>query len=91
MEIIPSDRTIELIRTYLPQMGLTLPLNGEKDLETITVFFSDMESSMANGLETGLNIDRELLKDISKAVDDTNPWNEVDYIDIEKLNKRLEA
>lgn len=89
MEIIPSDRTIELIMEYLPQIGINLPLKGEDDLGEISAFFADMESSMANGLVSGKQIDRKLLDDVSKAADETEPWNEDDYIDIGKINKRL--
>ena len=89
MEIIPSDRTIELISEYLPQIGVSLPLKGKDDLDVISVFFADMESSMANGLVSGKQIDRKLLDDVSKAADETEPWNEDDFIDIDKMNKRL--
>ena len=38
-----SDRTIELIREHLSDMGLQLPIKKLKEVETINDYFEDLE------------------------------------------------
>ncbi len=88
VELKQSDRTVELIRKYLSDMGLNLPLEAE-DMDVISDFFENMEVDMANGLSEGVETDRNLLEDISNAYDEVTYVNDDDFIDMSKLNRRL--
>ena len=88
VELKQSDRTVELIRKYLSDMGLNLPLESE-DMDVISDFFENMEVDMANGLSEGVETDRNLLEDISNAYDEVTYVDDDDFIDMSKLNRRL--
>lgn len=61
MQKIVSDETISLIKRYLPEIGIQLPLRNEEDIEKISDFFEEMEISLSNALGCGEKIDRKLL------------------------------
>lgn len=91
MEVIPCDRTIELIKQYLPEIGIELPIKDEYELGEISEFFGDMEVRLSSEYTEGGDVDRKFLDDICRANDDTEPCNIEDYIDLDKLNRRLMA
>ena len=84
-----SDRTVELIREHLGDMGLKLPLKKMKEIEVINDFFEDMEIEMSNALSCGEDADRALLNDVSRAFDETVFYEIDDYVDLDELNRRL--
>lgn len=89
MEMVPRDRTVQLIKEYLPEIGIELPIKDKSDLEEIAEFFEEMEVSLATDSMNGGNVDREFLGDVCRAFDDLNPNDIGDFIDIDKLNERL--
>ena len=90
MKKIVRDKTIELIKKYLPEMNVTLPLKNEDDVEIICDFFENMEREMSNALGYGDSVDRALLNDASDAFDDLAIIYEEDYHDLDDLNRRLQ-
>ena len=88
MEKKVSDRTLELIKEYLPEIGVGLPLKDEEDIERICDFFEDMEVTLANAAGCGEKVDRDLLCGAAVVYDEL-VINGDDYHDIDALNKRL--
>lgn len=89
MEQIPSERTVELIIERKSEIGIEFPLRSADDLSRIAEYFASIEVSLSNGLCSGKEIDRKLLEDAENANQELTPFNSDDFIDIEKLNKRL--
>ena len=85
------DKTVYLIKTYLPEIGVQIPLKGEGDIEKICDFFEDMEVSLANALGYGDEIDRGLLGAAADAFDDLAIIEDDDCHDVDDLNRRLMA
>lgn len=83
-----SDRTVELIKEYLPEIGVELPLKDADDIEKICDFFEEMEVTLANADGCGEKVDTDLLDGAADAYDDL-VINGDDYHDIDELNKRL--
>lgn len=90
MKKIIRDKTIELIKKYLPEINVTLPLKNEEDVEIISDFFENMEREMSNALGYGDPVDHTLLDDASNAFDDLAIIYEEDYHDLDDLNRRLQ-
>lgn len=89
MEMIPSDRTIELIIEHINTIGIDLPLKSMDDVDRISEYFAEIEVSLSNGLSSGKDVNRKYLEDVENANQELTPFNEDDFIDIEKLNERL--
>ncbi len=87
MEKTVSDRTLELIKEYLPEIGLELLLKDEEDIEKICDFFEEMEVTLANADGCGEEVDSDLLCGAADAYDEL-VINGNDH-DIDELNKRL--
>ena len=83
------DETIQLIKRYLPEMRVQLPLTDESDVEEISDFFEDMEGSLSNALGCGEAVDRQLLDAVAHAFDDLAIIEDDDFHDIDDLNRRL--
>lgn len=89
MQKIVRDETISLIKTYLPEIDIQLPLKNDEDIEKISDFFEEMEISLSNALGCGEKIDRELLNSAANAFDDLAIIEDDDFHDIDSLNRRL--
>ena len=86
-----SDATVRLLDLYRDEIGLKLPIDGGSDcggLFEILQFFTSLEASLSMDQDEGLDVDLQLLEDVSNAVDEFNlPYGE--SIDIDDLNLRL--
>ncbi|MBR4227029.1 MAG: hypothetical protein IKR86_09775 [Candidatus Methanomethylophilaceae archaeon] len=91
MQKMVRDETISLIKAYLPEIGVQIPLRDEEDVGKICEYFEDMEVSLANALGEGDKIDRDLLDAAANAFDDLAIIEDDEYHDIEDLNRRLMA
>ena len=91
MQKTVRDETISLIKAYLPEIGVQIPLRDEEDVERICDYFEDMEVSLANALGDGDKIDRDLLDAAANAFDDLAIIEDDDCHDIDDLNRRLMA
>jgi hypothetical protein len=91
MKKVIRDATVSLIKVYLPEIGVQIPLRDEEDVEKICDYFEDMEVSLANALGYGDEIDRGLLGAAANAFDDLAIIEDDDYHDIDDLNRRLMA
>ncbi len=91
MQKIIRDETVSLIKAYLPEIGVQIPLRDEEDVEKICDYFEDMEVSLANALGYGDKIDCGLLGAAANAFDDLAIIEDDDYHDIDDLNRRLMA
>ena len=89
MERIPRDITVQAIREFAENAGVTIPLKTEEDIEILSAFFGDMEDSLSNAFVNGKEVDEPLFDKIVSAHNDLNLPDEEDFIDIIKLNKRL--
>ncbi len=87
--MIISDKVVETILKYISDINADLPLESEKDFDTILAYFTGLEDDLSNGLCSGLEIDEALLKEAELVNTELNPFNEDDIIDLEKLNQRL--
>jgi len=83
------DETITLIKAYLPEIGVQVPLRSEEDIEKICDFFEYMEVTLANALADGEKVDRNLLDAAASAFDDLAIVEDDEYHDIDDLNRRL--
>ena len=83
------DETITLIKAYLPEIGVQVPLRSEEDIEKICDFFEYMEATLANALADGEKVDRNLLDAAASAFDDLAIVEDDEYHDIDDLNRRL--
>ena len=86
-----SDATVRLLDLYRDEIGLKLPIDGGSDCGgpfEILQFFTSLEASLSMDQDEGLDVDLQLLEDVSNAVDEFNlPYGE--SIDIDDLNLRL--
>ncbi len=89
MQKAVRDGTISLIKRYLPEIGIQLPLKDEEDIEKMSDFFEDMEISLSNALGCGDEVDRRLLDAAARAFDDLVIIEDDDFHDIDDLNRRL--
>ena len=90
MEFIPREASVRLLKKYLPELGLSIPLS-ESDLDEVSDFFDAMEFSLAVDKNEGCEYDQELLDAVSNAYDDFTPIEDEDYIDVDALNARLQS
>lgn len=93
MEKEIRDTTVELVKKYKDEIGLELPIPTDKAQSSeifyqLLQFFTRLEASLSLDSDEGIGIDRQLLNDVSRATDDFNLKKE-EFIDVEKLNKRL--
>ena len=89
MKLEVRDSTIEMIKRYKDDIGITFPLKDADDVEILSDFFKDMECTMANALTYGDDVDMDLLDRAANAYDDLTPIEEDDYNDLDDLNRRL--
>jgi hypothetical protein len=89
MQKTVSNETVSMIKRYLPEIGIQLPLRDEEDIEKISDFFEEMEISLSNALGCGERIDRQLLNSAACAFDDLAIIEDDDFHDVDDLNKRL--
>ena len=90
MEYIPREASVRLLKKYLPEIGLSVPLS-ESDLDEASDFFDAMEFSLAVDKNEGREYDQELLDAVCRAYDDFTPIEDDDYIDMDALNARLQS
>ena len=89
MEITLKDETIEMIRRFAAEAGVAIPLQSFDDIDTLSAFFGDMEGNLSNASVNGREVDEALFAKVVAAHDDLNMPDNDDYVDLEKLNKRL--
>ena len=92
MERKVSDATMDLLRQYKDAIGLKLPIGGGSDCKeaffVILQFFTSLEASLSMDQDEGLDVDLQLLENVSDAVDEFN-LADGDCIDVGDLNLRL--
>lgn len=84
-----TDSTIDLVREYLPQTGVSFPLKSEEDVQILADYFEEMEVSLSNALSDGEPVDRSLLSRVAKAFDELAVIEDEDFHDLDTLNERL--
>ena len=87
------DTTVELVKKYRDKIGLELPIPPDKEQSSEIIyqllqFFTRLEASLSLDADEGIETDRQLLDDVSRATDDFN-LEKGEFIDVEKFNKRL--
>ncbi len=85
-----SEASVRLLKKYLPEIGLSVPLS-ESDLDEASDFFDAMEFSLAVDKNEGREYDQDLLDSASNAYDDFTPIEDDDFIDMDALNARLQS
>lgn len=91
MEKALKTSTISLIRKYKGEIKLDGPISEENEREVtlqLLQFFTDLEASMSLDLDEGIKTDRQLLNDVSDAVDDFNLEKD-DHINFKLINDIL--
>ena len=89
MEMTVSDKVVETIRKHLPNIDVKLPLKSMDDINTISSYFADIEGDLSTELCSGMPVDKGLLREAELAVTELIPNDNDDFVDIDKLNKRL--
>lgn len=89
MEIAISDDVIKIIRRHIDKISVKLPLKSEEEVDELTEYFWEIECDLAHGLSLEMDVDRDLLEDAARVVTEFSIYNDEDYVDLEKLNKRL--
>lgn len=89
MEFIPSDKVVNTIREHIDKIGVKLPLKSDDELQDVIGYFCDLEGDLSNWMCSGYEIDRKLLDDAADVVTEMILNDVNDYIDLDKLNKRL--
>lgn len=87
-EKIISDCSIWVILDNLSETDLPLPLD-ENDMEVLLEHIELLESSLSDRKDSGESIDEKLLIDVSNCVDEIAIYEDDEYIDMNKLNERL--
>ena len=90
MEYIPREASVRLLKKYLPEIGLSIPLS-ESDLDEASDFFDAMEFSLAVDKNEGREYDQDLLDAVCRAYDDFTPIEDDDFIDMDALNAKLRS
>lgn len=92
MERKISEATIRLLKQHKDEIGLKLPIGNGSDCKDsffeILQFFTSLEASLSMDQDEGLDVDLQLLEDVSNATDEFN-LPEGESIDIDDLNLRL--
>lgn len=92
MERKISEATIRLLKQHKGEIGLKLPIGNGSDCKDsffeILQFFTSLEASLSMDQDEGLDVDLQLLEDVSNATDEFN-LPEGESIDIDDLNLRL--
>lgn len=75
MEKALKASTIALIRKYKDEIKLDVPISKENETKVtlqLLPFFTDLDASLSFDFDEGIMKDRQLLNDVSEAVDDFN-------------------
>ena len=86
IEVIPCDRTVELVALEMSDMGLSYPL-CEDDGDIILDRFTDMDAEIGQ-IENVGRFTAEYDEQVTRAVDEFN-LDDDEYIDYGSLNIRL--
>lgn len=89
MEMTVLDKVVETIRKHLPNIDVKLPLKSMDDIDTISSYFEEIEVDLSTGLGSGIPIDEDELDEAASVVTELIPNDNDDFVDIDKLNKRL--
>ena len=91
MEKELKTSTISLIGKYKEEIALSDPIT-ETNAKEVTLkllqFFTELEASLSLDLDDGIETNRQLLDDVSNAVDDFN-LEKGDRIDFKSINEVL--
>ena len=83
--------TIALMTKYKGEIDLHEPISKKNEKEVtlkLLQFFTDLEASLSFDLDEGVKVDRQLMDDVSNAVDDFNLESE-EHIEFEVINEVL--
>ncbi len=87
-EMIVTDETLKLILDGLDEMNLTLPVSAD-DEEVIFDYLTGLDAGIGNVESEGIRPTREYDERVCRAVDEFNLLLDTDFIDYDKVNKRL--
>ncbi len=91
MEKALKASTIALIRKYKDEIKLDVPISKENETKVtlqLLPFFTDLDASLSFDFDEGIMKDRQLLNDVSEAVDDFN-LDEGEHIDLASIKDIL--
>ena len=89
IEIIPCDATVELLVLGLKEMKMSLPLSYERNHDAIWEYLNGLDIEIGQNETEGLRPTRKYSDQVCRAVDEFN-LDDNEYIDYDKLNKRIE-
>ena len=87
-EVIVTDETLKLILDGFDEMNLTLPVSAD-DEEVIFEYLTGPDAGIGNVESESIRPTREYNKRVCRAVDEFNLLLDTDFIDYDKVNKRL--
>ena len=89
MPKIISENSVQLIKKYADEIGLTFPMDDDTSGYAILKFFESMDADIGGMKAEGKSIDDKLQSDIGKIIQEFlyDGEEEIDYQDLEKRLK----
>lgn len=88
MEITLCDKSVEMIKSSLPEIGIKVPLKDDDVLKVIE-YFRTIEIDLANKESYGKKIDYQYMDDVCNIISDLSKIEENDFVGLDKLNDLL--
>ena len=89
MAKIISESSVQLIKKYSDEIGLSFPMDDEGSGYAILKFFESMDADIGGMKHEGIPVDDKLVDDVSRIIDEFlyDGREEIDYADLERRLK----
>ncbi len=89
MSRIISETSVQLLKKYSDQIGLTFPMDDDNSGYAILKFFESMDADIGGMKSEGKPVDDKLVADIGKIIEEFlyDGEKEIDYKDLERRLK----
>ena len=85
-----SETSVQLIKKYSDQIGLTFPMDDDRSGYAILKFFESMDADIGGMKSEGKTVDDKLVADVDKIIEEFL-YDGEDGIDYEDLERRLKS
>jgi len=80
-----SEESVRLIRKYLPELGLTFPLDDDDGGYRILKFFEAIDADIGGMIDKGKEVDPVFNDDVNRIIGEfLAPDEPIDYDDLER-------
>lgn len=89
MSRIISETSVQLIKKYSDQIGLTFPMDDDVSGYAILKFFESMDADIGGMKSEGRSVDDKLVADINRIIEEFlfDGEQKIDYEDLERRLK----